>query len=398
MPGSYQLPKLERLAALARVFTPSGPVSSRDLFQGRMDQVVETVTALQQPGQHVVLYGERGVGKTSLANLLREFVRNDPGARASRSVRVNCSTPDDFRTIWSKVLREAGVDVPDDWRVRPPDADEVRTLLADVQPALVVVLDEYDRVEDDDALTAMADTLKAMSDHLTPSKVVLVGVATSVEHLVGEHESVQRCLREVLLPRMSEAEMTDILDAGFTAVTMTAEPAVVRRILRLAEGLPTYVHLLALEAGTRAIQDDRDQVVLADLDAAVVAATRRWSLLHDYQTAVQSPRRENLFSQVLVACALAEKNPLGQFTAAAVRAPLSRVMGRPYEITGFARHLKQFTEADRGAVLVQEGPERRRTYRFRNPLLQPFTLMTALSEELLPEDLVAELFGPDPSG
>jgi hypothetical protein len=42
---------------------------------------------------------------------------------------------------------------------------------------------------------------------------------------------------------------------------------------------------------------------------------------------------------------------------------------------------------------VQEGPERRRTYRFRNPLLRPFAVLTTLRESLLREDYVAELFG-----
>jgi hypothetical protein len=86
---------------------------------------------------------------------------------------------------------------------------------------------------------------------------------------------------------------------------------------------------------------------------------------------------------------------LGYFTAGSVREPMTRIMGKPYEIPAFAPHLKSFTELDRGCVLKREGIERRYTYRFRNPLLQPFTVLNALAEGTLPDDYRLELFGDD---
>ena len=43
---------------------------------------------------------------------------------------------------------------------------------------MVIVLDEYDRVEDDDALSLIADTIKSLSDHAVETKLVIVGVLT----------------------------------------------------------------------------------------------------------------------------------------------------------------------------------------------------------------------------
>jgi hypothetical protein len=40
------------------------------------------------------------------------------------------------------------------------------------------VLDEFDRVEDDETPSLMADTIKAMSDHAVQTKIVIVGVAS----------------------------------------------------------------------------------------------------------------------------------------------------------------------------------------------------------------------------
>ena len=173
---------------------------------------------------------------------------------------MNCTTQDDFKTIWTKVFRGSRLAVPEAWQYQTPDPDEIRFQLSQVDRPFVIVLDEFDRVEHDETLSLMADTIKAMSDHAVQTKVVIVGVATSIDQLIGEHESVQRAIEEVLIPRMSEAEMVDIVKNGIAAVDMTVDSAAQRAITRLAEGLPHYVHLLTLNAAQRAVQDDRDLI------------------------------------------------------------------------------------------------------------------------------------------
>ncbi len=55
-------------------FTPGAPINSRDLFSGRKKQVDKAISTIFQRGQHAVIFGERGVGKTSLANTLFDFL------------------------------------------------------------------------------------------------------------------------------------------------------------------------------------------------------------------------------------------------------------------------------------------------------------------------------------
>jgi hypothetical protein len=49
----------------ARVFTPGTPVKDPSLFSGRTREKDKLRHTIQQTGYHAVLYGERGVGKTS---------------------------------------------------------------------------------------------------------------------------------------------------------------------------------------------------------------------------------------------------------------------------------------------------------------------------------------------
>jgi hypothetical protein len=70
---------------------------------------------------------------------------------------------------------------------------------------------------------------------------------------------------------------------------------------------------------------------------------------------------------------------------------MSRIMGKPYGIPAFARHLNAFTDEARSAVLHKRGEQRRYFYRFENPLLQPFVILTGLSNGLISEDLLRKL-------
>ncbi|MGW2093359.1 AAA family ATPase [Promicromonospora sukumoe] len=389
--------KIKRITQINRTFTPAAPVSRRSAFSGRFDQIMQITAAVSQPGRHIVLYGERGVGKTSLANVLSELLV-PVGTDDFRvyAVRVTCNVNDNFTSLWTRVLRELRVEVPEDWAYAGPNPDGIRQILAEVSPPMVIVLDEYDRLENDDALSLMADTIKSLSDHLVPSKLVLVGVSDSIDQLIGEHESVKRAIEEVAMPRMTTREIAEVVMGGFGELGMGIESQAVARIAKLAEGLPTYAHSLSLKSGTRAIQDDRNEVVVNDVVEASAALVKDpHSPTAAYHQAIQSPRPENQFAQVLAACALAPKDELGYFTPAAVRDPLSRIMGKPSEIPAFSRHLSEFIRYERGAILQRRGEPRRYRYRFRDPLMQPFAIMAAVSHDLIPHDFLEELFAPD---
>lgn len=141
------------------------------LFAGRFAQVRDVVDAINQRGRHVVLFGERGVGKTSLANILPDVFEDEATGRALPSVKVNCSSSDDFHGLWNGVFRE--LDRHDEfqshWTERPPDPEDVRYLLQRLEHRLLVVIDELDRFEDDEGLSLLADTIKSLSDPPIPS-------------------------------------------------------------------------------------------------------------------------------------------------------------------------------------------------------------------------------------
>jgi len=385
------LPKLQRLARVARAFTPSTPVSRLDMLAGRYDQIVAVMNAVAQAGQHVGLYGERGVGKTSLANVLAELFDGE-GLPHYQAVLVNCATDDTYASLWRNVFRELRIELDE-----RPSPESVRRKLAGVEPPPLIVIDELDRFEDDDGLTLMADTVKTLADHAVPATIVFVGVARSIGDLMGEHQSIVRNLIQIEMPRMSHKELREILDRGCEHAELGVRDSAAAKIAALSEGLPHYTHLLGLHAGQHTIQNDRAEITMEDVRAAIPAAVAGHTIQSTYLRATESTRKGNLFPQVLLACALVEKNQHGFFSAGAIRDPLEVVAGRRIDIPQFSRHLSHFLGPERGSVLQREGVPRRWFYRFSDPILQPYVILKGLSDGLLGEEQLAK-FQDVPAG
>ena len=393
---------------VSRVFTPAVPVSESDLFAGRLTQVNKVIDAINQTGQHAVVYGERGVGKTSLANVLSSRLVSKAGQQAI-APRVNCDGTDTFASLWRKVFDRievvesesaAGFNatpqkvpqpasglLPFESEVTP---DDVRSLLTRVgaHQLLLVILDEFDRLPTDRVRRAVADTIKTLSDHTVPATLVIVGVAETVGELIAEHESIERALIQVLMPRMKPEELHEILEKGTAKLGMQIEESAKTEIATLSQGLPNYTHRLALHATRAALVDRRLEIQKSDIRLAIneAVSNTQQSLQDEFRRAITSPQAGNLYERVLLACALANTDDFGYFAAADVRDPMSKIMGRKYDIQSFVKHLNQFCDDVRGRVLRKEGAERKYRYRFKSPLMQPFVVMKGIIAGHISED------------
>ena len=148
---------------LSNVFQPSAPINSDKLFRGRRGQDRAVVDAINQPGRHAIIFGGRGVGKTSLGKTLANKLHAiEPTPVVSPF--VTCDSSDNYSSIWRKAFIEIRYQTETD--VPPPDEHdiiedihtqwtpyEVRRTIEPFahQGILYVVFDEFDKVEDPDA-------------------------------------------------------------------------------------------------------------------------------------------------------------------------------------------------------------------------------------------------------
>lgn len=394
----------DRRLRVRQAFSPSAPVRSRDLFAGRLKQLVAVGDALAEPGQHAVIYGERGVGKTSLATICANAASAELGRQLA--VKVNCESSDDFTSIWRKVLRRIVVEsrlpavgfsygdrtvvanasqyLVDVKAITPDNICNIMKLLTR-EMSLAIFLDEFDRVVDPTVHRFLADTIKTLSDEVTPVTIILVGVADNVDDLVKEHASVARAIVQVRMPRMSASELADIVSNGLASVSMDADETTIDKITMLSQGLPHYTHLLAQHAAVSAVSRDSNSVTPCDVEKAIDRAVHQAqeSIRELYYRATYSTRDNNLYKQILLACACAVTDEKGFFTAPAVRETLSLIMRKPYGISQFSRHLSALSEKDRGPILRKEKRYQQIQYRFIDPLVQPYITMRGLRDAMI---------------
>jgi Cdc6-like AAA superfamily ATPase len=402
-----QPPALDREFLATTVFTPATPVSENALFAGRMTELRRVLDTINQRGRHGIIFGDRGVGKTSLASVISSRL-HVPGSTVI-APRINCDSTDSYSSLWRKVFSQIDLlrktptvgfqltifhETVKAADVIREDAgpDDVRRLLYMLSSTcmLIIVFDEFDRIMDDTTRRMMADTIKALSDHDVPITIILVGVADSVDDLITQHESIERAIIQTQMPPMPVAELEQIVDNGMMRLEMTIDKVARHEIALMSQGFPHYAHALGLHATRACLDRGRLHITSEDVDAAIRRALEDvdQTIRSVYDKAVFSPQKDTLHASVLLACALASTSEFGYFTAANIRQPLSAITGKSYDIPGFSKHLKDFSQDSRGRILQKEGETRKFRFRFRNPLMRPLIIMKGVADGRLSKELL----------
>ncbi|HWI28816.1 MAG TPA: AAA family ATPase [Stellaceae bacterium] len=383
----------QRIYDLLEAFTPGAPIDELSLLAGRTKQIGDMIEVVMQRGQHAILYGERGVGKSSLANTFSTRLLG--GARTLSCIHINCHPSDDFSQVWRKVFRRLSypdVNLTEKYpgEIHPDDvAIELSGFSLNTIP--IIILDEFDKLTDEDARNLIAHTIKNLSDERdVRATVIIVGVASSVGELIEEHESILRCLRQIPMQRMFPSELQQIVKRRLPELGMDIQPDALAHIVALSRGLPHYTHLVAQQAGKKALENRKLVVDMAHVDEALPDCINRTAqtVREQYHAATTSPRKENIYKEVLLAASLAQLDDLGYFQPVALRTPLSALLKRDAPVSLYAQHLKNLADPDRGGILEQIGTHRRYRYRFSEPMMQPFILMNGLNNNLITKEQV----------
>lgn len=403
-----------------KAFQPRAPITTREFFAGRWEQMTTVADAVFQQGLHIAIFGERGVGKTSLASIIspllyvmeKDIVGHEPAPRIV--VQVNANSGDGFSDVWQRALDEIVWDeekrtigfeathvkdrktLREAWNLSgKPNIDEVRRVLCAL-PGSVFIFDEFDRAEPE-AKREFTDLIKVLSDFRVETTIVVVGVSETVDQLVRDHASIVRSLVQVQLPRMDVKELEEILEKASKALDISFAPSAASLIVRMSQGLPHYTHLIGLHSTRQAARRLTRQIELQDVHSSFAFAVKQaiQSIRDKYLKAIHSAHKDALYDKVILACAIASstaKDALGYFHPSDVVPPLSRILNRDnVKIATFQKHITEFSESARGPMLDRSGMPRAYKYRFVDPLQAPYVFMTAVSEGLISPHSLEEL-------
>ena len=267
------------------VFTPAQPVIRRERFAGRTDALARLIGGIEDQRLHAILYGDRGIGKTSLLHILADTAREAGYVVLYESCDAGTGFDEMFRSVLAQIpqLYHGGT-APVDEAVAAggsllelAPAGElsprlVTDLLAAVAGARVILmLDEFDRVTSADFRRGIAELIKNLSDRCARVQLVVAGVAANFTELVAHIPSIRRNVLNLELPRMTDAEIEEIIAIGAEESGLGFSASARLQIRAIAHGYPYIATLLAHHAGLQAIDARADEVSLAHVAAAVDA-------------------------------------------------------------------------------------------------------------------------------
>lgn len=274
--------------AAARAFLPAQPVSTISRFAGRQEVLREVIRAIEDQQLHVMVYGDRGIGKTSLLMVVSELAQQAGYAVHYVSCGEDAEFSEIFRSILARIplLYDASLD-PSVEAVeqggtladRLPGGKFSVPLLSEVLSSLagakvLIVLDEFDRASDPRFRKSIAELIKNLSDRALPVQFLIGGVASSLPGLISDAPSIRRNVVGVSLPNMNGEEIRELVDIGARRGRLTFAESAMARLVEASAGLPYLAGLLAQYGTLEAIGDGQSEVSLRHMTRAIAAARR----------------------------------------------------------------------------------------------------------------------------
>ncbi len=258
-------------AILAEVFQPSQPIKREELLHGRSKQLTSIRRAILSPGTHVFIYGDRGVGKTSLAQTASSL-HQDVGLQdiivscTSQSKfyelveDIACLLDDNYRSTERREYEKSGklglgfVDGSMKQKLEQGIIPTVNTIneatqLLDeictrrvVKP--VVIIDEFDQLIEESEKKLFADLIKRVSDTGVPIRFIFCGIGSSLQELIGTHLSTDRYIAPIELDPIKHDARWEIIQSGAERFGLSVDRETEVRIGQISDGFPYYIHLI----------------------------------------------------------------------------------------------------------------------------------------------------------
>jgi len=373
---------------LGQVFSPTSPIQEKDFFFGRIKQLEKIADAINEHGQHAILYGERGVGKTSLANIMSKSYTN------LYPVKITCDRQDTFKTLWERAFESIQFSkTTTGLGFNPSQVTEIVNLkgqisnipnlranqLVDVINSFgkfktLFIFDEFDNINNEKTRAAFADLIKSLSDNNANTTVVLVGIADSIEALIGNHQSLERCLKQVKMPRMKSEEGEQIIINGFSKLEIKIDRSIIDKILEFSSGFPHYIHLLCKYGAKELIKNNKQVYSDAYLTIAIREGIENTSeqLRISFRKAILSSNSSSKWRDLIYACANCSLDEFNAFTISDVVKQYNLITRRKITNNDLNYNLNKLTTEDRGEILIKLGKGMSTRYSFKNPMMRAF--------------------------
>lgn len=309
-----------------RTFWPGHYIVDPDYFAGRKDQIERALRALLRPGENIFVYGDRGVGKSSFveivkliaagyveiiyrhglhsqyptkelrfksikidcddsmnctAKVLQRIITSPEGIKgiiAARKEKVETIVKDSMTLNFMKSVIDYGFSEEEKTTYEELREDSVFEIFSNLIKAisknlsseysgLLVIIDEFDRVEDTKGMASLIKTLGSGN-----VKFIISGISKSISGLIHDHKSITRQsgFGKIGLDPMKDEEIEDIffLISFKTKNQLSFDKFFIEEVKSLSGGYPYFVQFfgqLALDAYVKHYSIDKPAKLTKDI-------------------------------------------------------------------------------------------------------------------------------------
>ncbi len=317
---------------LSENLTPSDSIKEPERLFGRHKYLKEIDRALSSPGRQIFVYGDRGVGKTSLA-LTAAHIHN---SSENSPIHVNCGKFSTFSQVMqSMALQSVPVEQrleragnaggfnfsalgfgagktpasPTNYSIPVPNTvEEALDLVRYIdeksnKKSRIVVVDEMERINSREEKEKFAEFIKNVPSASTSVKFIFCGIASDVSELLGFHPSAGRILESIKLDKLHHDFLWKIISTPASKFGIEIPAEFLLRIGRISDGFPHYVHLIG-ESLFWSIVDDEAMVTVAEnrhYESSIKGALARTEpvLRHQFDLATKKTKNTEDYEEAL---------------------------------------------------------------------------------------------------
>lgn len=399
---------------LNKFVTPSEPITTPDRLFGRDDELKRASRALLDPGKQVFIIGERGVGKTSLANIVASFYQSSD----AEPIKTSCAEDTTYKTLISDIVIKAlnrskfneistkhnkGLSVPIISKITANFSKEINTKEKDIYNQIntvadaltilqeisqihsdnpIIIVDELDRI-DKANIRPFSDIIKGISDQKINIKFIFTAVSKTYETIFSEHESTRRQLEIIELPVLSWDARLELIEKTLNNFDINIDRTTAIRISAISDGYPHYIHFILKQLLWQIFENPKiiTSIDITDYNIALNHVVKQLSPEYSlkYNRSINTKKID--CELVLWSTSIGEWiiNSLDEMYEAYLEIVylLRDDQHIPLDRAKFSSIVRDFTKANRGTILIPSHSGRRGEYEFSEKIFKGYIRIQA---------------------
>lgn len=395
------------------VFTPR-TIVTRDMFERRNEPDMDgnpgvqdrLVDALRDRGGQVLIYGDTGVGKSSLIKYAAEDEK-------LTMVTVECTEETDYAGIIDSIVQQlldvreikytknhsysaevsAEGSIPwfhrvsgkikgikgksSEYEVVQKPALDVAMELMSKTGASLLVLDNFQNIISESTRNLVSQLLERLSDRASGNsgrpdiKCVVIGIADDANSVLGASRSYLRRTAQIGVPRMPDEEIRALLTRGFGLLNITVPNKIMDDFVFYSDGFPYFAHIIGLNVSRIALRSNTFNVGENELKSALTEAARSVSASYQsrIQLALENGGRVKPRTQIINLLAEDSKRI---WSGNEVQQLWLDNVGHRDDFSSIHVALGQLISEKHGQILKRTGKQKSYRYQFTDPHIRPF--------------------------